>query len=155
VLVDAAGLRFDPGTPEPFVPRTSDDFARFASLMTPRGMSVPRIFVPGVVRELQPMRPVVEQHLKNKRLGKGTLDGTLAPITMPVLLVWGAQDRVAPLAYGQEFHRQIPQSQLVIFENCGHIAVFDCRSHIQPEIRVFLAAAQPEQGGARTVTVPW
>jgi pimeloyl-ACP methyl ester carboxylesterase len=104
---------------------------------------------------MQPLVPVVERHLQSKRLGRGTLDGKLSSVTMPVLLLWGALDQLTPLAYGQEFHRQIPQSQLVILENCGHLAVYDCRSYAQPEIRTFLAAAQPEQGGIRTVTVPW
>jgi pimeloyl-ACP methyl ester carboxylesterase len=155
VLLDAAGLRFDPGTPEPFTPRTASDVPRLMRLVTPRRTSVPGILVPGFVREAQPLAPVVERHLRNKRLGKGTLDGKLSSVTMPVLLVWGALDRLTPLAYGQEFHRQIPQSQLVVLENCGHIAAFDCRSHVLPEIRTFLSAEQPEQGGVRTVTVPW
>jgi pimeloyl-ACP methyl ester carboxylesterase len=155
VLVDAAGIRFDPGAPEPYIPRTASDVPRLMRLLTPRKMSVPGIFSPGIVREMQPLVPVVERHLQNKRRGIGTLDGKLAAVTMPVLLVWGALDQLTPLAFGKEYHRQIPQSQLVILENCGHIAVMDCRSHAQPEIRAFLAAAQPEQGGVRTVTVPW
>jgi pimeloyl-ACP methyl ester carboxylesterase len=155
VLVDAAGLKFDPGTPEPFTPRDASEIPRLMRLVTPRATRIPSFLAPGVVRETQPLAPVVERHLQNKRRGIGTLDGQLAGVTMPVLLVWGALDQLTPLAYGQEFHRQIPQSQLVILENCGHIAVFDCRSHAQPEIRTFLAAAQPEQGGVRTITVPW
>ena len=155
VLVDAAGLKFDPKTPEPFVPRDASDVARLMRLVTPRAMRIPSFLAPGIVREMQPLVPVVERHLQNKRLGRGTLDGQLATITMPVLLVWGALDQLTPLAYGQEFHRQIPQSQLVILENCGHLAVYDCQSHALPEIRTFLAAGQPEQGGVRTVTVPW
>jgi pimeloyl-ACP methyl ester carboxylesterase len=155
VLVDAAGLRFDPGTPEPFTPRDASDFSRLMRLGTPRAVRIPSFLAPGIVREMQPLAPVVERHLQNKRLGIGTLDGKLAAVTMPVLLVWGALDQLTPLDYGREFHRQIPQSQLVILENCGHMAVLDCRSYAQPEIRAFLAAAQPEQGGVRTVTVPW
>jgi pimeloyl-ACP methyl ester carboxylesterase len=155
VLVDAAGLKFDPGTPEPFVARSASDLRRLMRLGTPRATRIPSFLAPGFVREMQPLVPVVERHLQNKRLGRGTLDGKLSSVTMPVLLVWGALDQLSPLAYGQEFHRQIPQSQLVILENCGHLAVYDCRSHAQPVIRTFLAAAQPEQGGIRTVTVPW
>ncbi len=104
---------------------------------------------------MQAQAPVVERHLQNKRLGRGVLDGKLAALTMPVLLLWGALDELTPLAYGQEFHRQIPQSQLVIFENCGHMAIVDCWSHVLPEVRAFLSATQPEQGGTRTITVPW
>ncbi len=155
VLADAAGLRFDPNGPEPFVPRNAGDVARLMRLVTPRGPAIPALLATGVAREMQALAPVVERHLVNKRLERGKLDGQLASITMPVLLVWGALDELTPLVYGQEFHRQIPQSQLVIFENCGHIAVVDCRPHVLPEVRRFLSATQPEQGGIRTVAVPW
>jgi pimeloyl-ACP methyl ester carboxylesterase len=155
VLVDAAGLRFDPNGPEPFIPRKASDVARLMRLGTPRGTTIPALLAPGVVREMQALVPVVERHLVNKRLERGKLDGQLAGVTMPALLVWGALDELTPLAYGKEFHRQIPQSQLVIFENCGHMAIMDCRSHVLPEVRTFLSAARPEQGGVRTITVPW
>ncbi len=155
VLADAAGIRFDADVPEPFTPRDASELPRLWRLATPRGTPPPGILAPGVVREMRALAPVVARHIQNKRLGRGVLDGTLAPVKMPVLLLWGALDELTPLAYGQEFHRQIPQSQLVVFENCGHMAIVDCRSHVLPEVRAFLSATQPEQGGVRTITVPW
>ena len=81
------------------------------------------------------------------------LDGKLAPIRMPVLLVWGSRDVISPLEQAEAFHRQIPQSELLVLNGCGHIALLDCKSAAQPEIRKFLAAANPPQRGRREIAV--
>jgi pimeloyl-ACP methyl ester carboxylesterase len=45
----------------------------------------------------------------------------LAPLSMPVLILWGDQDRLIPPEHAQLFHEAIPQSELVMLENVGHI----------------------------------
>ena len=42
-------------------------------------------------------------------------------ISVPVLIIWGADDEVVPLDVGQNFKRDIPNSELVILPQCGHI----------------------------------
>jgi len=42
-------------------------------------------------------------------------------IKVPVLIVWGAEDEVVPLSVGRNFKRDIPNSELVILPQCGHI----------------------------------
>ena len=42
-------------------------------------------------------------------------------IRVPVLIIWGAEDEVVPLAVGQQFKRDIPDAELVILPKCGHI----------------------------------
>ncbi len=42
-------------------------------------------------------------------------------ITVPVLVIWGADDEVVPLKVGMNFERDIPGAELVILPNCGHI----------------------------------
>lgn len=44
---------------------------------------------------------------------------------MPVLLVWGANDKWTPLSMGQESHELLPGSQLVVMEGCGHAPYFE------------------------------
>lgn len=41
-------------------------------------------------------------------------------ITAPTLLLWGDSDGIVPPAYGEEYHRLIPGSRLVLIEKCGH-----------------------------------
>jgi pimeloyl-ACP methyl ester carboxylesterase len=42
-------------------------------------------------------------------------------ISVPVLIIWGAEDEVVPLSVGKKFKRDIPNSELVILPKCGHI----------------------------------
>jgi pimeloyl-ACP methyl ester carboxylesterase len=42
-------------------------------------------------------------------------------IKVPVLIVWGAEDEVVPVSVGKNFKRDIPNSELVILPQCGHI----------------------------------
>ena len=42
-------------------------------------------------------------------------------IKQPTLLIWGANDKVIPIHNGRTLHRLIPNSQLVVFKNCGHL----------------------------------
>lgn len=50
------------------------------------------------------------------------LPGMLGKVQTPTLVVWGAQDRIAPLACGEMYQRGIPGAQLRTIENCGHWA---------------------------------
>ena len=42
-------------------------------------------------------------------------------ISVPVLIIWGAEDEVVPLSVGNNFKRDIPNSELVILPECGHM----------------------------------
>jgi pimeloyl-ACP methyl ester carboxylesterase len=47
--------------------------------------------------------------------------GQYQTISVPTLIIWGADDAVVPLAVGQNFKRDIPGSELVVLPKCGHI----------------------------------
>ena len=42
-------------------------------------------------------------------------------IKVPVLIVWGEEDKVVPVDVGRKFKRDIPDSELVILPQCGHM----------------------------------
>jgi pimeloyl-ACP methyl ester carboxylesterase len=42
-------------------------------------------------------------------------------ISVPVLIIWGAEDEVVPVLVGHKFKRDIPNSELVILPECGHV----------------------------------
>ncbi|HSG09389.1 MAG TPA: alpha/beta hydrolase [Longimicrobiales bacterium] len=42
-------------------------------------------------------------------------------IDVPALLLWGRHDRVVPLSVGESLVRALPQGQLVVLEECGHL----------------------------------
>jgi pimeloyl-ACP methyl ester carboxylesterase len=44
----------------------------------------------------------------------------LAKLTMPVLMIWGGADTVAPLWQGRQLQKLIPQADLSVLANVGH-----------------------------------
>jgi len=48
------------------------------------------------------------------------LDGHLGAITIPTLIIWGANDQLIPVADGKDFAKGIKGSKLVIVPECGH-----------------------------------
>ena len=65
--------------------------------------------------------------------------GKLLPeLQMPVLIEWGAVDRVTPVDQAQTIHRLIPQSELDVFAGCGHLAPLQCTGAMGPNVVYFL-----------------
>ena len=42
-------------------------------------------------------------------------------IRVPTLLIWGREDRIVPLGFGERLERDLPDARLEILEDCGHI----------------------------------
>lgn len=47
-------------------------------------------------------------------------EGRLGALALPTLIVWGSQDRFAGVKMAHRFHEEIPGSELIVFEDCGH-----------------------------------
>lgn len=46
--------------------------------------------------------------------------GLLQRVKIPTRMVWGRQDRIVPVECGGIYQEAIPNSELVVIENCGH-----------------------------------
>lgn len=53
------------------------------------------------------------------------LEDKLKDIKQPVLLIWGKDDEVTPMWVGEKFHELLPNSELHLFDNCGHVAMME------------------------------
>ncbi len=53
------------------------------------------------------------------------LDSELSKIKKPTLIIWGKQDGLLPVADAEKFNKGIAGSELVIFDNCGHVPQFE------------------------------
>ena len=72
--------------------------------------------------------------------GEDVLDGKLGGIRQPVLLVWGRDDKLTPLAReGERFKRELPSAQLVVFDNCGHIPQMEKAAEFNAAVLKFLS----------------
>jgi 2-hydroxy-6-oxonona-2,4-dienedioate hydrolase len=71
--------------------------------------------------------------------GEDMLDGKLGGIKQPVLLVWGREDGLTPLAReGERFKKEIPQAQLVVFDGCGHVPQVEKAAEFNAAVLKFL-----------------
>jgi pimeloyl-ACP methyl ester carboxylesterase len=59
---------------------------------------------------------------------------------IPTLLVWGARDRLIPVAHGIAAHQAIPGSQLEVFERAGHAPHLSDPPRFAALLRDFVAA---------------
>lgn len=63
----------------------------------------------------------------------------LAATGLPVLLVWGAEDRLLPLAGAVRAHDRLPNSQLVVLDRAGHSPQVEQADEFNRALEDFLA----------------
>lgn len=69
---------------------------------------------------------------------------------VPVLIVWGARDRIIPVEHGRSAHAAMPRSRLEIFEQAGHMPHVEAPARFVDAVDRFMAETEtsrfdPEQ----------
>lgn len=70
------------------------------------------------------------------------LEGRLFRVKAPTLVVWGEQDRIAPLAIGEKYASLIPGAKLKVLPECGHMPVLEKQEALVEAIKEFTKKAQ-------------
>jgi haloalkane dehalogenase len=65
-------------------------------------------------------------------------DGRLAGVGARTLILWGGEDPFASVAGAKRFHREIPDSELVVLEGAGHFVFDEQRERTTREVVSFL-----------------
>ena len=153
VLVDSAGFAFKPSFETAlFTPATPEQVDALLAVLIPHPDPIPGFVKEDVVRQVKGRAWVVHRALASMGAGADVLDARFSLLKMPLLLVWGKQDVVTPLALGEAMHRAAPQSILEVYDGCGHLAFATCAMRIAPRLVRFLAGNGPPAGD--TVGVP-
>ena len=63
----------------------------------------------------------------------------LAAVGQPVLLLWGREDAVAPLAVGERLARDLRRAELVVYPRCGHFPMLEADAASTRDLAAFLA----------------
>jgi len=66
------------------------------------------------------------------------LNDRLGEIKKPTLIIWGKQDGLLPVADATVFNKGIAGSQMIIFENCGHVPQFEKAADFNKNVLEFL-----------------
>jgi pimeloyl-ACP methyl ester carboxylesterase len=69
----------------------------------------------------------------------------LPGIGVPTLLIWGELDVRSPLSVAQEFEQAIPDAQLVVIPDCGHVSNLEQPGRFNSAVREFCRAHPPRQ----------
>ena len=77
--------------------------------------------IAGIMRPLQSADAHRALLVSLKNWHAERIERNASDIKQPTLLVWGEDDKVIPIHNGRALRRLIPDSQLVVFKNCGHL----------------------------------
>jgi pimeloyl-ACP methyl ester carboxylesterase len=124
VMMDSAGFPFKLGfDPALFAPKTPAQVDALMALVMPSPPPMPGFVKEDVVRWVSQRGWVIERALLSMRAGDDWLDQRFSSLKAPLLLVWGKQDKVTPLAVGEAMHQAAPESVLAVFDGCGHLVM--------------------------------
>lgn len=62
-------------------------------------------------------------------------------LNIPVLLIWGRNDKIVPLAIGEALEEAIPNCRFVVLDKCGHAPQEECPEVTQQLLREFVEDA--------------
>lgn len=144
-VYDSAGLRYDvPFDTSVFWPGNPTKLATLRDLLSP-GVAppVPAFIQRDVFRLTVRDGWLIQRSMQSMLTGADLLDGKLEALKMPVLIAWGRQDKITPVAVAYTIHAQVPQSVLEIYDGCGHLAARECSDRIGPNTLAFLSADPP------------
>lgn len=60
-------------------------------------------------------------------------------IRQPTLLVWGREDRITTLSFGERLSRDLPNAELLVIPYCGHIPMREAASKSTRALATFIA----------------
>ena len=128
VLVNAAGMPFH-FDPRPHIrPLPKPPYG---------GPDITRVLLPDFLRA-GPASVAVA----STRVMRGDMREMMRAIRAPTLLVWGENDPLVPLQYGQAMQREIAESRLVVLPRAAHVAMWDAPDAFNRAVLAFLAEAE-------------
>jgi pimeloyl-ACP methyl ester carboxylesterase len=149
VLVAPAGMQpteADPIPVEVLFPRDEPGVRRLAATVRHKPPPLPTFVALDILRRRLEEEWIVRRALESMRPGRDWLNGTLARAEMPVLIIWGRQDSLIPVAYAAPLQAELKHAELKLLDGCGHVPMADCPEAFDREMTAFLAASVPGRG---------
>lgn len=138
ILFDAAGLYAAPSwNTGLFTPANAAELDQLEALLMPNPPRTPSFVARDILRLARTDGWVVRRALSTMWTGQDATDPLLPTLKMPVLIEWGALDRITPPDQAEKMHQLIPQSRLDMIPGCGHLAPRQCTAQIGPKVVTF------------------
>lgn len=66
------------------------------------------------------------------------LTAQLKTIRVPTLILFGANDNTVPLSEGHHAHTHVPNSQMIVYDRCGHEPMLEIPERFLADVKAFL-----------------
>ena len=63
----------------------------------------------------------IARFLDSAQHNEDVIDGKLGVLAIPTMIVWGEQDKLIPLSFGQRFAQEILGARLEVIPRSGHV----------------------------------
>jgi pimeloyl-ACP methyl ester carboxylesterase len=144
VIADAAGLKFQTNlNARTFLPRTPDELTAFMAVLTPRQYHLPYIVSRDLLQQFAEQAWITRRIFDSMLTYQDVLDGKLQGINIPVLIIWGKEEKLIPMSVGEQMKQELPHSSLLVCTDSGHLAVYECWKKLEPEVAEFLSSPAP------------
>ena len=139
ILIDSVGLDIKPAwNTNLFVPTSPQELAELDALLMPHPPPIPPFIARDFLRISRINGWVIKRALATMMTGQDVTDKLLPQLKMPVLIVWGSLDQIAPVDQARIMHHLIPQSQLEVIPGCGHMVPLQCGAQMDPAALKFI-----------------
>jgi pimeloyl-ACP methyl ester carboxylesterase len=146
VLVDAAGLRLDAAPVPDFFSLTLDQVAEL-SYFNPGAFRInPAALPPERAAAMAANRAALLEYA-GPTMGDPGLRDRLTAIATPVLIVWGAADRMIPVEHGQAYADGIPGAQFRLITHAGHLPQLETPDELLAAVRDFTGSVRRTPAG--------
>jgi pimeloyl-ACP methyl ester carboxylesterase len=140
VLVGSGGLRFPTDLDASvYVPRTVAGFDSITARSG--GAPLPPFIARDLLRRLERRRWALERAATRLFSFQDALDGQLATVSAPALVVWGKDEHIIPVETGERLARELPHARFLVVDDCGHMLLWQRPGQALPAILAFLAGS--------------
>jgi pimeloyl-ACP methyl ester carboxylesterase len=81
----------------------------------------------------------IQTLLRTIELGDDYIDTQVKTIRAPTLIIWGKQDGLVLLAEGERLKKDIPGSEMLVFDQCGHVPQAEKAQEFNAAVLKFLS----------------
>ena len=67
-------------------------------------------------------------------------EAALAELDVPALILWGAQDAMIPVDHAERFDAAMPDAEVIVYEDLGHLPMEEDPERTAADVRAFLDA---------------
>ncbi len=142
VVVAAPGMRPEERAPIPvdvLFPQDEDGVRRLIAAVRHKPPPAPSFLVRDILARKRREEWIIRRTIDSMRPGRDWLNGTLGRAEMPVLVVWGREDALIPVAYAEPLKAEFEHAELELLDDCGHVPMEDCPAAFDPLLERFLA----------------